>query len=49
MLLSLGRCNLFSNKYNHQFIVNGHPILDPKDKDIIQENGQVMSLLKVNE
>jgi hypothetical protein len=48
MLLSLGRCNLFSNKYNHQFILKGYPILDPKNKDMIQENGQVMSLLKVN-
>lgn len=36
-------------EYSYQFIVNGYPILDPRNKDIIQENGQVMSLLKVKE
>ena len=49
MQLSLECCNLFSNKHNQQYIVKGYPISDPGNKDIIQEEEQVMSLLKVNE
>ena len=33
--------------YSYQFIVNGYPILDPKNSEIIEENNQIMSLLKV--
>ena len=42
------RINLEPGEYSYQFIVNGYPMLDPRNKDIIRENGQVMSLLKVN-
>ena len=41
--------NLKPGEYSYQFIVNGYPMLDPKNGDTIKENGQIMSLLKVKE
>jgi len=38
---------LAPGEYSYQFIVNGYPILDPRNEEIIKENGQIMSLLKV--
>ncbi|MTI32943.1 serine hydrolase [Xanthovirga aplysinae] len=39
--------NLKPGTYSYQFMVDGYPMLDPKNDEVINENGQISSLLKV--